>query len=86
MKIGLCLKTTPMLQKIITIKQLKIMKTKFFFLLAGLLLLAAGCATQKSSPSTPFQAERAVVQPPIYYDGNDEPAASSGIVWYPGEQ
>ena len=47
------------------------MRTKIFFLLAGLLLLAAGCATQKPSPQT----ERGAVQPLVYYDGNDKPVA-----------
>ena len=59
---------------------------KIFSLLAGLLLLAAGCATQKSSPPAPLQAERGAVQPPVYYTGNDEPAASSGVVTYSNEQ
>jgi uncharacterized lipoprotein YajG len=54
------------------------MKTKIFFLLACLLLLAASCATQKQT------ANNAV--PYVYYTGNDEPAASSGIVTYSNEQ
>ncbi|MDR3134265.1 MAG: hypothetical protein LBU42_09670 [Prevotellaceae bacterium] len=41
---------------------------KNFFLLAGLLLLAAGCATQKTTASN-------VENIPVYYTGNDEPAA-----------
>jgi hypothetical protein len=50
---------------------------KIFFLFACLLLLAAGCATQKQ---TTFN-----VACPAYYTGNDEPAASSGVVTYSGE-
>jgi uncharacterized lipoprotein YajG len=51
---------------------------KIFFLLACLLLLAAGCATQKTATSN--------VACPVYYNGNDEPAASSGVVTYSNEQ
>ena len=51
---------------------------KLFFLLACLLLLAAGCATQKQT------ADKTV--PHVYYTGNDEPAASSGVVTSPNEQ
>jgi uncharacterized lipoprotein YajG len=43
------------------------MRTKIFFLLACLLLLAAGCATQKTITSN--------AACPVYYNGNDEPAA-----------
>ena len=45
------------------------MKKSLLFLC--LLLLVAGCATQKSSPQT----ERGAVQPLVYYDGNDKLAA-----------
>ena len=41
---------------------------KIFFLLACLLLLAAGCATQKRTVSR-------VENIPVYYTGQDEPAA-----------
>jgi hypothetical protein len=51
------------------------MRTKFFFLFVCLALLATSCATQKSSPPTPLQAERGAEQAPVYYDGNDDPAA-----------
>ena len=50
-------------------------------LLACLLLIATSCATQKSSPQT----ERGAVQPLVYYDGNDKPAAM-GIFRYSDEQ
>ena len=59
---------------------------KIFFLFACLLLLATGCATQKSSSPASLQAERGAVQPPVYYTGNDAPAASSGVVTYNNEQ
>ena len=49
------------------------MKTKIFFLLTGLLLLAVGCATQKTITSN--------VVCPVYYNGNNEPAAF-GIFLY----
>ncbi|MDR3132829.1 MAG: hypothetical protein LBU42_02250 [Prevotellaceae bacterium] len=41
---------------------------KVILLLAGLLLVAAGCATQKTTASN---AENI----PVYYTGKDEPAA-----------
>ena len=53
------------------------MKTKIFFLFTGLLLLAAGCATQKTITSN--------VACPVYYNGNNEPVAS-GIFLYSEEQ
>ena len=54
------------------------MKTKICFLLVGLLLLAASCATQKQTASR-------VENAPVYYDGNDEPAAM-GMFRYSDEQ
>jgi hypothetical protein len=72
-------------EKIKTILKLNVMK-KILLLLLGLSLLAASCATQKSSPQTPLQGERGAVQPAVYYTGNSEPAASSGVVFYSGEQ
>ena len=51
---------------------------KFLLLLAGLLLLAAGCATQKTTTSN-------VEGIPVYYTGNDEPAAV-GVFRYSEEQ
>ena len=44
------------------------MRTKFFFLLACLWLLATGCATQKQTASR-------VENIPVYYTGQDAPAA-----------
>ncbi|MDR3133431.1 MAG: hypothetical protein LBU42_05345 [Prevotellaceae bacterium] len=51
---------------------------KMLLLLAGLLLLAAGCATQKTTIS---HAESI----PMYYTGNGEPAAV-GVFRYSDEQ
>ncbi|MDR3133605.1 MAG: hypothetical protein LBU42_06235 [Prevotellaceae bacterium] len=51
---------------------------KIFFLLASLLLIAASCATQKTTASN---AESI----PVYYTGNDEPAAV-GVFRYSDEQ
>jgi hypothetical protein len=65
-KVCVC-KITPRLQKIITILKFTFMK-KILLLLASLLLVAAGCATQKTTASN---AESI----PVYYTGNDEPAA-----------
>jgi uncharacterized lipoprotein YajG len=48
---------------------------KLYFLLACLLLLVAGCATQKTTTSH-------VENVPVYYNGNDEPSASSGVFLY----
>ena len=45
------------------------MKT-IFFLLAGLLLLATGCATIVGS-----RQSQLAVEPPVYLTGNNEPAA-----------
>ena len=59
---------------------------KKILLFLCLLLLAASCATQKSSPPATLQAEKGAVQPLVYYTGNDEPAASSGVVTYSNEQ
>ena len=47
---------------------------KILLLLLGLSLLAASCATQKSSPPASLRAERGAVQPLVYYTGNDAPA------------
>ena len=58
---------------------------KKILLFLCLLLLAAGCATQKSSPPASLQAERGAVQPLVYYDGNDKPAAM-GMFRYSDEQ
>jgi uncharacterized lipoprotein YajG len=55
------------------------MKTKCFFLLACLLLLATGCATQKTTTSN----AKCVV--PVYYNGNDEPV-TGGVFLYSEEQ
>jgi hypothetical protein len=52
------------------------MKKILFFLC--LLLLAASCAT---STVGSWQLQSAV-EPPVYYNGNDEPSASSGVVVY----
>jgi uncharacterized lipoprotein YajG len=51
------------------------MKKILFFLC--LLLLAASCATQKNLTPTPSPKAKGVEQPPVYYTGMDEPAASS---------
>jgi hypothetical protein len=40
-----------------------------------LLLIATSCATQKTTTSH-------VESVPVYYNGNDEPSASSGVVLY----
>jgi uncharacterized lipoprotein YajG len=53
------------------------MKKMLLFLC--LLLLAASCATQKTTTSH-------VESIPVYYTGNGELPASSGIVLYSGEQ
>jgi hypothetical protein len=53
------------------------MKKILLFLL--LLLIATSCAMQKTTTST-------VKNIPGYYTGNDEPAVSSGVIVYPGEQ
>jgi hypothetical protein len=58
------------------------MKKNLLFLC--LLLLAAGCATQKNFISDPSPKARGVA-PPVYYDGNDEPAVP-GIFLYSEEQ
>ncbi|MDR3134447.1 MAG: hypothetical protein LBU42_10600 [Prevotellaceae bacterium] len=52
---------------------------KILLLLASLLLIAASCATQKTTASN---AENI----PVYYTGKDEPAASSGVVVYSDKQ
>jgi hypothetical protein len=52
---------------------------KFFSLLLGLLLLATNCTTQKPVTSN-------MESIPVYYAGNDEPSASSGVVLYSDEQ
>jgi hypothetical protein len=54
------------------------MKTKIFFFLLGVALLATSCATKKRTISH-------VESVPVYYTGNDEPAAS-GVFYYSDEQ
>jgi uncharacterized lipoprotein YajG len=71
------LETTLRLRKIITIKKLSFMKKILLFLC--LLLLAAGCTTQKTTTSYKESAF-------VYYTGNDEPSAFSGVVSYSDEQ
>jgi hypothetical protein len=51
---------------------------KIFGLLVCLSLLATGCATHKTTASH-------AVNIPVYYTGNDEPAAA-GVYLYPSEQ
>ena len=51
---------------------------KIFFLFTCLLLLATGCATQKTTPSR-------VENIPVYHDGNDKPAAMA-VFRYSDEQ
>ncbi|MDR3133150.1 MAG: hypothetical protein LBU42_03915 [Prevotellaceae bacterium] len=53
------------------------MKKMLLFLL--LLLMVTSCATQKTTTSN-------VENIPVYNTGKDEPAASSGVVVYPGGQ
>jgi hypothetical protein len=53
------------------------MKTKILLLLMCVALLATSCATQKQTTSN--------AACPVYYDGNDEPAAS-GIFLYSERQ
>jgi hypothetical protein len=53
---------------------------KILLLFLCLLLLAASCATQKNLTPDPFPKAREVA--PMYYNGNDEPSASSGVVLY----
>jgi hypothetical protein len=60
------------------------MKTKIFFLLLCFALLATNCATQKNLTPDPSPKARSVSSP-VYYDGNDEPAAS-GIFLYSEKQ
>jgi uncharacterized lipoprotein YajG len=55
------------------------MRTKFIFLFVSLLLLATSCATQKQTVSH-------VESIPVYYTGDNTPAASSGVVYYSNEQ
>jgi hypothetical protein len=57
------------------------MKKTFFFLL--LLLLATSCATVSITNKT-TTAE--VARAPVYYDGNNEPVATSGVVVYSDKQ
>jgi hypothetical protein len=57
---------------------------QILFIFLCLLLLATNCATQKSSPPTPLQAEGKCVVP-VYYNGNDEPAGC-GVFLYSEEQ
>ena len=52
---------------------------KILLFLLGLSLLATRCATQKSSPTTPLQAERGVAS--VYYNGNDEPVTGSMFLY-----
>jgi hypothetical protein len=75
----------PEATKIITNKKLNFMKKILLFLC--LALLATSCATQKPTNLTSDlspRARRAVF--PVYYNGNDEPAATSGVVSYSDEQ
>ncbi|MDR3133418.1 MAG: hypothetical protein LBU42_05280 [Prevotellaceae bacterium] len=51
---------------------------KMLLLFAGLLLLVTGCATQKTTTTH-------VESIPVYYTGNDEPAAV-GVFRYSDEQ
>jgi uncharacterized lipoprotein YajG len=51
---------------------------KKILLLLCLALLATGCATQKQTVSR-------VESVPVYYTGDNKPAASSGVVLYAGE-
>jgi hypothetical protein len=53
------------------------MKKMLLFLC--LLLLATSCATQKQTVSR-------VESVPVYYTGDDKPAAVSGVVYYSEEQ
>jgi hypothetical protein len=53
---------------------------KKILLFLCLLLLAASCATQKNLTHDPSPKVRGVA--PMYYNGNDEPSASSGVVLY----
>jgi hypothetical protein len=81
-KYGLCLlQSNSNATKIKTIKQLKIMKKITLFLL--LLLLATSCATTGATKKT-LTAED--VGAPVYYDGNNEPVATSGVVVYSDKQ
>ncbi|MDR2359211.1 MAG: hypothetical protein LBD87_05370 [Prevotellaceae bacterium] len=52
---------------------------KKILLFLCLLLLAASCATRKQTVSR-------VENAPVYYTGNDKPAAFSGVVVYPNEK
>jgi hypothetical protein len=66
------------------------MRTKIFFLFVCLLLLATSCATVSVSAKKTYSEQtspslgggRGEV---VYYNGNDEPAASSGMVVYSNE-
>jgi hypothetical protein len=53
---------------------------KKILLFLCLLLLAASCATQKNLTTDPSPKVMEVT--PVYYDGNDKPAAFSGVVLY----
>jgi hypothetical protein len=62
---------------------------KKILLFLCLLLLATSCATQKNLASNPSPLERGETPSlsegdgrRLYYNGNDEPSASSGVVLY----
>jgi hypothetical protein len=62
---------------------------KILLLFLCLLLLAASCATQKNLTSDPSPEARGETPPlsegdggRLYYNGNDESSASSGVVLY----
>jgi hypothetical protein len=59
---------------------------KILLLFLCLALLATSCATQKNLTPDPSPKARGVEQLPVYYNGNNEPATSSGVVYYSNEQ
>jgi uncharacterized lipoprotein YajG len=74
--VGTYIKQSPKAAKSNNNKKLNAMKKILLFLC--LLLLAASCATQKRTVSR-------VESVPVYYTGDDAPAASSGVVVYSNE-